>query len=67
MRIAVTIVIEMTGQQAADYAEHARIPVQPAGHFRARDVVENVRGYVVAEVSGLFDRIGSGADVSIKR
>ena len=67
MRIAVTLVIDMTDQQVADYADHAGIPVQPTGHFRARDIAENVRGLAFAAVSGTFDGVGSGADISIKR
>jgi hypothetical protein len=61
MRIAVTLVIEMTDQQAADYAEYARIST------RAKDVVADVRSFAAAAVTLAFETgAGSGADVSIR-
>jgi hypothetical protein len=67
MRIAITLVIEMSDAQVADYAEYAGIPQQATGHFRAKDIVEDVRGYVrnCVQDSAAF---GDGAaDISIKR
>ena len=65
MRIAVTLVIEMSDQQVADYADAQGIPQQPTGHFRAKDIVEDVRGYVLTTV--LTSAALDGADIWIKR
>lgn len=67
MRIAVTLVIELSDQQVADYAERAGIPQQATGHFRAKDIVDDVRGYVRNCIQDSAAFGDSGADISIKR
>ena len=66
MRIAVTVVIEMTDQQVAGYADVNGLP-EPT---RAKDVVEDVRAYVLTRIqdSDAFGDQGGyrGADVSLK-
>jgi hypothetical protein len=64
MRIAVTVVIDMTDQQAADYATANRMPAE-TGRVYAREVVERVRAGVLADVRA--GELGDFADVSLKR
>lgn len=72
MRIAVTVVIEMTDEQVKDYADEYGVP-RNGGRLYAREVVEDVRGYVLTAVqdSPAFGEIGDGkgtrgADVTVK-
>ena len=67
MRIAVTLVIEMSDQDVADYALEHGVPQQPTGHFRARDIVDDVRGYVLTQIKGSASFYDSAADITIKR
>lgn len=70
IRIAVTLVIEFTDDQQADFAE--RHGLNLAGKPRARDVVESVQQYVLGAVQGVASAFGnhpgdlSGATVTIK-
>jgi hypothetical protein len=73
MRIAVTLVIDMTDDQVKAYADGYGLP-RDGGRLYAREVVEDVRSYVLTAVqdSPAFGEIGDGdgtrgADVSIKR
>ena len=74
MRIPITLVIEMTDQQAEDYADEYGLPRNERGKVMAKDVIEDVRSYVLTTVqeSAAFGETGDGngtraADVSIKR
>jgi hypothetical protein len=62
MRIVVPVVVEMTDQQMADYADWAGLAEKP----RAKDVVESVRRFVVNSAQTGFDHVGSGADAFLK-
>lgn len=63
IRIPVTLVVELTDQQQADYIADFVTP-RAAGKVMARDVVAGVRAHVLSIVvdNGLF----SSFDVSIK-
>ena len=70
MRIAVTLVIEMTDEQVAAYADEYGLP-RKGGKLMAKEVVEDVRSYVLTGIqdSAAFGEAGDGtrgADVSIK-
>lgn len=72
IKVQVPLVIEMTGEQVAAYAEEYGLPKE-GGPLRARHIVEDVRAYVLTCVqdSAAFGEIGLGdgtraADVSIK-
>lgn len=72
MRIAVTVVIEMSDEQVKDYANEYGLP-RSGGRLYAREVVEEVRDYVLTAVqdSPAFGEVGAGdgtrgADVSLK-
>lgn len=67
MRIAVTVIIEMSDAQIAAYAEEYGIPQQPTGHHRAKDIVDDVRSQVLTGISGSTAFGDGAADVSIKR
>jgi hypothetical protein len=69
----VPLVIEMTSEQVKQYAEEYGLPAQDGGLY-AREVVENVQGYVLtcvqdsAAFGGAGDGNGTqGATVCIKR
>ena len=64
MRIAVTLVIDMSDQQVRDYAAEFGL-VPPTGKPRARDTVEHVRDWLLADVTR--GPLGDYADISIKR
>lgn len=71
MRIQVPLVIEMTDEQVKQYASEFGLPAQ-GGTLYAREVVEHVRGRVLASVqdSVAFGETGDGtrrAGISIKR
>jgi hypothetical protein len=66
MRIQIALVIEMTGDQVKDYAELAGLP-HGGGPLRTKDIVEDVRGHVLASVQSLDDLYSVGASVTIKR
>jgi hypothetical protein len=73
MRIPVTLVIDMTDQQVEQYAAEYGLPAK-GGRLYAREVVEDVRRYVLTQVqdSAAFGEAGDGtgargAAVSIKR
>jgi len=61
MRVTVTVVIEMTGEQVRDYASSYGLP-REGGTLRARHVVEDVREYVLNAVgeSPAFGETGQG-------
>lgn len=72
MRIPVTLVIEMSDEQVGQYANERGLPAG-GGRLYAREVVENVRSYVLTCVqdSPVLGETGDGngtrgADVSIK-
>ena len=67
MRIAVTVVIEMTDEQAEAYANEYGLDRTGTGRLMTKTVVEDVRGLVLSTIQGTLDGIGSGADVSLKR
>ena len=62
MRIPVPLVIDMTDQQAADYA--AEFGLGDGGKVMAKDMVNDVRRYVLTALQG--STLGQFADVSIK-
>ena len=62
MRIQVPLVIEMTDEQVKQYAAEYGLPAQ-GGQLYAREVVQNIRSYVLACVQ---DSAAFGS-VSIKR
>ena len=67
MRIPITLVIEMTEQQVENYADEYGLPRNGAGTVMAKDIVDDVRSYVLTEIQGSA-AFGEGcADVSIKR
>jgi hypothetical protein len=73
MRIAIPLVIDMTDEQVEQYAAEYGLPASN-GKVRARDVVDDVRSYVLTCVqdSAAFGETGTGdgtrgADVTIKR
>lgn len=66
MRIAVTLVIEMTDEQVKNYAGEYGLTVD-GSRIRVKDVANDVRSLVLTGVQGLFDGIASGATVTIKR
>jgi hypothetical protein len=70
MRIAVTLVIEMSDEQVQGYADEYGLP-RKGGRLYAREVVEDVRSQVLTGIadSTAFGERGDGtrgADVSIK-
>lgn len=65
MRIAVTVVVEMSDDQVAGYALEYGLPRQ-GGKLYAREVVEDVRSYVLGCVQQSAAFTEGGADVSIK-
>jgi hypothetical protein len=75
MRIAIPLVIEMTDEQVEQYAAEYGLPLPVSdGKVRARDVVDDVRSYVLTCIqdSTAFGETGvgdgtRGADVAIKR
>lgn len=71
MRIQIPIVIEMTDDQVETYADKYALPRNGAGKVMAKDIVEEVRSYVltlVQECAPFGVTQGTrGADVSIKR
>jgi hypothetical protein len=73
VRIAITLVIEMTDEQVRQYADEYGLPAS-GGRLYAREVVEDVQSYVLTCVqdSAAFGETGDGngtrgADVSLKR
>lgn len=64
MRIAVTLVIEMTDAQVEQYADVQGIPCAKSGKPYAKEVVEDVRSYVLARIqdSPAFGEIGYGSE-----
>jgi hypothetical protein len=62
MRIQIPLVIEMTDEQVKVYAGENGLPVP----VRAKDVIENVRSYVLTSVQDSYSFVGDRADVSIK-
>jgi hypothetical protein len=67
MRIAITILIDMTDAQVADYAAEYGLPVRGSDRPMARDVVEDVRTQVLTAIQ-CSTAFGDGAaDVSLKR
>lgn len=73
MRIPVTLVIDMDDEQVRAYAAEYGLP-RDGGRLMAKEVVEDVRSYVLTAVqdSPAFGEIGDGkgtrgAEVSIKR
>lgn len=65
MRIAVTLVIEMTDEQVAEYAAEYGLP-RGGGKLMAREVVGDVRSLVLTAVQDSAAFGYGGADVSIK-
>ena len=67
MRIAITLVIEMTDEQVEQYADAYGLPRRENGKVYARDVVEDVRSMVhnTIQESPVLGEVG--ADVTIKR
>jgi hypothetical protein len=66
VRIAFTVVIEMTDEQVERYADDCGLPRTAAGKVMAKDVVADVRSYVLEQVRE-SPQFGAGsADVSIK-
>jgi hypothetical protein len=61
MRIAVPLVIEMNDEQLANYAKFNGLGEKP----RAKDVVAEVRSYVLTCIQDAGDFTGGAADVSI--
>jgi hypothetical protein len=73
IKIQIPIVIEMSDQQVEDYAREYGLPRQ-GGELRAKEVVDDVRTYVLTAVqdSAAFGETGDGkgtrgAEVSIRR
>ena len=73
MRIAVTLVIDMTDEQVQQYADEYGLPAK-GGRLYTREVVEDVQRYVLTSVqdSPAFGETGDGngtrgATVDIKR
>ena len=64
MRIAVTLVIEMSDQQVADYAEEYGLAM-PGTKAPARVIVDHVRSWLLSDVKRSV--LGDMADISIKR
>lgn len=62
IRIPVTLVIEMDDDQLASYANLNGLGEKP----RAKDVVTEVRSYVLTCIQDAGDFTGGAADVSIK-
>lgn len=65
MRIAITLVIEMTDKQVADYAGEYGLP-RDGGRLMAKEVVEDVNEYVLGAVSQSPAFYNGGADITIK-
>lgn len=70
MRIAVTVVVDMTDEQVQAYAAEYGLP-RKGGRLYAREVVEDVRSQVLTGIrdSTAFGETGvgtRGADVSLK-
>ena len=66
MRIPVTLVIEMTDEQAEQYAGDYGLERAGNGRVMAKTIVEDVRSYVLCAVQN-SPAFLEGADVSIKR
>jgi hypothetical protein len=66
MQIVIPILIEMSDGQVGAYADEYGLPRQPNGRVMAKDVVDNVRGYVLNHVQQSAAFADGGADVSIK-
>jgi hypothetical protein len=73
MRIAVTLVIDMTDEQVQQYADEYGLPAK-GGRLYAREAVEDVQRYVLTCIqdSAAFGEAGDGngtrgAAVSIER
>lgn len=67
MRIQIPIVIEMTDEQVEAYADDFGLPRNGAGKVMAKDIVDDIRSYVLTEIQGSA-AFGEGcADVSIKQ
>lgn len=66
IRIPVTLVIEMDDEQLREYLADAEIPAARSGHVRARDIVQDVREYVLAAVTNSGAFMGRRATVTIK-
>lgn len=64
MRIPVTLVIELTDEQVEQWADDEGLDRNAAGKVIAKDMVENVRSYVLTETQGLLTGY---ADVNLKR
>lgn len=74
MRIQIPIVIDLTDSQVEQYADDYGLPRNSAGKVMAKDMVDDVRRYVLTAIqdSAAFGEVGDGkgtrgADVSIKR
>lgn len=65
MRIAVTLVIEMTDEQVKVYADEYGL-AKPGFRLYARDVVEDVRSAVLAAIQGSPVFCEGGADITLK-
>lgn len=63
MRIAITLVIEMSDEQRERYAAEFGLP-HDGGPLRAKDIVADVRNAVLSDIQG--GTTGEFADVSIK-
>jgi len=61
VRIQVPLVIEMDDNQVKAYVLEASLPHHD-GPLRTKNIVEDVRAYVLSSIQGLLD-----ADVTIKR
>ena len=66
MRIPVTLVIELSDEQAERWADDEGLDRTVAGKVMAKTLVENVRSYVLTEIQGLLSTPGY-ANVTIKR
>jgi hypothetical protein len=65
IRVAVTVVIEMTGPQTEAYAASNGLP-RDGGQLYARHVVEDVQRYVLTSVQGAPGFAEIGAQVTLK-
>lgn len=66
MKTVVSLVIDMTDEQIADYAAEHQIPVQANGRPRMKDIVEDVQSHVLALVQAPQPGIGRHATVTLK-
>jgi hypothetical protein len=65
IRVAVTVVVEMTGPQTEAYAADQGLP-HDGGQLYARHVVADVQRYVLASVQELPGFAGDRAAVALK-